>query len=386
MDISKRTAWFMLAAINLMTAVKHFANLGWYELMFWLAAAFPALLFRKSGASPCRRVREGILVYGILFTGVYLALWWVSGYIDGFGHSPYARSLPGIFRNLCLYGGIIVAQEWTRSYILKSGGSGNWTAAVVASSFFLYSLNFPQAQNAFHSWSALFQFTGETLLPGICGTIFLTWMSKTAGALAPLIYRLVPDAVQWLLPALPNSSWQTKMMLGAAIPVFAMLTMQIAPPLRRRRRAGNGWRRRQRTKPSTWVGLALAMAFLFSFSLGLLPYKPMVIATGSMLPVIRPGDMVILQDTDTRLLQVGDVIAYQTQGYQIVHRITAILPSARGNSYILKGDNNDAPDINPVQHDQIMGKVVGVIPYVGLLALSVRSVDSPQSVPVQTGS
>ena len=112
----------------------------------------------------------------------------------------------------------------------------------------------------------------------------------------------------------------------------------------------------------------------------------MVIATGSMLPVIRPGDMVIMEDTAAGSLQVGDIAVYRSGNYQIVHRVAAINTTSNGNSFVFKGDNNDAPDAKAVEYKQILGKVVQIIPYVGLFSLAVKTADTPEDVPVQTGN
>ena len=382
-----KMALIMLAAINVMTVGKYIEYLGWYELAFWLGVSLLAFLNRRAAVSLVKRKQDSVLIYISLLTGAYLVLWWASGYIDDFGRSPFSRSLLGVVKNAGLFGGVIVAQEYIRAYIVGCDTSSKrWMTIAAAFSFFAYSLNLTNMMDAFGNWGTLFQYIGGTLLPGICTAVFLTWLSKRTGFLPPMIFRLVPEAVQWLLPALPKSSWQTNMMLGAAFTVFAIIILQqlgIAEQQRRNKRKRS---KKARANLLSWAGLLVTMGLMFSFSLGLLPLRPMVIATGSMLPVIRPGDMVILQNMDAKVLQVGDVIAYQTEGYQIVHRIMSINLSGDGNSYIMKGDNNDGPDTNAVQESQIVGKVVQIIPYVGLLSLSVQKIDSPLSVPVQTGS
>ena len=386
MDTRMRMALILLAAINGMTVGKNIIYLGWYELVFWAMAAISTFFCRQSAVCTSRRVREGMLVYTLLLSGAYLVLWWVSGYADGFGYSPYSRSALGFAKNLGLFGGIIAAQEYTRAYILRCESSGKqWLTIIAACSFFVYSLNVKKLPAVFLDWGDLFQYIGGTVLPGVCMTVFLTWLSRTAGFLPALIFRLLPEAAQWLLPTLPKNSWQTTMMLGAAFTMFAMIIMQQLVHVNHHRKNAKKERRQKRANPIAGAGLLISVTLMFSFSLGLLPVRPMVIATGSMLPAIRPGDMVILKDTDARSLQVGDVIAYQTEGFQIVHRVMTILPSRQGNSYIMKGDNNDSPDVNAVQESQILGKVIQIIPYIGLLSLSVRKVESPQSVPVETG-
>jgi signal peptidase len=385
MAASKKTALILLCAINLLGILKLFVYPGDYELLFWLAAAVPFFVFRKQRSATGKRGREGLLFYAIVFACLYLALWWGSGYIDGFGHSPFNRSARGILMNLGRFCGIIAAQELIRAFAVDGGRSGRFMAAFTAFTMCLCQIKLRALPSAFSGWSSLLPWVGGTLLPAVMGTAFLTWLCKMAGPVPALVWRIVPEAVLYVLPSLPKASWQTNMLLGAAVPMLALMVMERLSQIHKRSgRRKNG--RRKPANPIAWAGLTVALSLMFAFSLGLFPLKPMVILTGSMLPVIRPGDMVILGDADPKALQVGDIVAYVAEQIQIVHRIMAIQPSPEGNLYIFKGDNNDSPDAKPVQEAQIRGKVVQVVPYVGLLSMAVKTVDPAPDIPVQTGS
>lgn len=338
MDTPQKIAWLLLLAVNVMTVVNQVVYPGWYELAFWIALALAAFLFRRAYISPGRRLLESTLLYVLLFLGAYLILWWGSGYFSGFGSSPYLRTAAGILKNAVLFGGIIAAQEWVRAYALSCGSGSRRMAVFAAWTFFAYGLNSAYVRDAFANWSAFFSFLGGMLLPAVCAAVFLTWLSRSAGFLPPLLWRLLPEAAQWLLPAFPKSDWQTNMLINAAFPIFALLILErLEPGLHRR----SGKRKRRRSKPAAWAGLAAFMGLTFAFFLGLMPLRPMVIATGSMLPAIRPGDMVILANADAAALKEGDVIAYQLEGLQIVHRVVQVVSDGEGISFVLKGDNNE---------------------------------------------
>ena len=388
MDAQKKTALAVLAAINLLTVAKQFFYPGDYELLFWLLAAVPFFIYCRSRARVSMRIWERILLQSLLFTCIYLSFWWGSGYVEGFGSSPYTRSATGVLRNITLFGGSVVLLELARAFTLFSSGRGDRKMILYAAvTFYLYGLNIPAAQAAFSGFGSLLPYVGGTLLPGIMGIVFLTWLSGTAGPVPVLIYSLLPELVLWIMPALPKSGWQTKMMLGVAVPAAALMVMQSMTVSRQKRRESRkGASQRRRSNPMVWTAMISMLAFLFSFFLGLFPYKPMVIATGSMLPVIRPGDMVILHETDPESLAVGDIAAYRTEGYTIVHRIMDIHLTRTGTSFTLKGDNNSEPDVKAIADTQIQGRVVCVIPYMGLLSLAVRTAGPPQSIPVETGN
>lgn len=77
--------------------------------------------------------------------------------------------------------------------------------------------------------------------------------------------------------------------------------------------------------------------------------------TGSMSPTIEKGDIVIVK-LKKQSLQEKDIITYKNENSIITHRIEKI----DENTIIAKGDNNNTED-NPINKDQVIGKVVFII-------------------------
>lgn len=89
-------------------------------------------------------------------------------------------------------------------------------------------------------------------------------------------------------------------------------------------------------------------------------YTNAVVISGSMEPSINVDDMVIIKEEDS--YQVGDVITFvQGNNTGTTHRIV----EKTDNGFITKGDNNNTEDTALVTEDQIIGKVVCVIPHMG---------------------
>lgn len=96
-----------------------------------------------------------------------------------------------------------------------------------------------------------------------------------------------------------------------------------------------------------FIGYALS-TILISFSVlsasGFI--KARIVLTGSMEPVIKPGDIVILAPTPRSQPQLGDVVAYTARRFSgesvgvFTHRIIGGDPV---NGWLVKGDNNPSP-------------------------------------------
>jgi signal peptidase I len=105
------------------------------------------------------------------------------------------------------------------------------------------------------------------------------------------------------------------------------------------------------------------------------PVRVLAIETGSMTPTFVRGTMVFVESVSgPGALHVGEIAAYNapylSPNGPVVHRIIAIHFNGTQEVFTFKGDANPSPDPRPVYWSQIVGKVVGYVPYVGYLILS----------------
>lgn len=96
-----------------------------------------------------------------------------------------------------------------------------------------------------------------------------------------------------------------------------------------------------------------------------LGYKTFSIISGSMMPEINVGDIVVVKDVEINDLKDGDIISFRNDSEIITHRIIRIEEDKKQILYITKGDNNNTEDADKVSFVNIEGKVVNVIPKLG---------------------
>lgn len=101
-------------------------------------------------------------------------------------------------------------------------------------------------------------------------------------------------------------------------------------------------------------------------------YSAYVIVTGSMEPVIKPKDAVLIRRVEADDIQVGDVVTYLSNdeaypGILVTHRVVNINENNGKKIYYTKGDYNETIDRMPIDDSQIYGKVVMRIPKVGYI-------------------
>ena len=106
-------------------------------------------------------------------------------------------------------------------------------------------------------------------------------------------------------------------------------------------------------------------------------YKPKLsiytIISPSMTPVINVYDVVVnIRPNNEDDIQVGDIITYKSEssasyGMMITHRVTEITEENGSIAYKTQGDSNSEPDSMLVSYNQIVGKEILIIPYIGKL-------------------
>lgn len=99
-------------------------------------------------------------------------------------------------------------------------------------------------------------------------------------------------------------------------------------------------------------------------------YEP--VYTGSMEPAIPVGSIVVIKPVNPETLKVGDIICFKIEAESpttVTHRIINIT----NDGFITQGDANEDPDPWTVKKQNVVGKVIAIIPYFGYLGHFVRT-------------
>ncbi|MEN1966940.1 signal peptidase I [Lentibacillus sp. N15] len=100
----------------------------------------------------------------------------------------------------------------------------------------------------------------------------------------------------------------------------------------------------------------------------ILGYQLKTVLSGSMEPGIKTGSIIAVKPGgDMGRFKKGDVITFMADEETLItHRIVDVTKSGDGNIYQTKGDNNNAPDLEPVLAENVKAEYSGfTIPYIG---------------------
>ena len=87
-----------------------------------------------------------------------------------------------------------------------------------------------------------------------------------------------------------------------------------------------------------------------------------------------PGDIVLVEKISSESVNVGDIVMYYSEdGVYITHRVIEETNQSGVTQFVTKGDNNPSADLKIVTAEQVKGRIIGMIPKLGKLALFIRN-------------
>ena len=114
------------------------------------------------------------------------------------------------------------------------------------------------------------------------------------------------------------------------------------------------------------IGLFLLIS-LFLTVPQLVGYPCYHVISPSMEPEIPTGSMVYAKRSSP--FEVGDIIVFEDNGSIVTHRVVSI----EENEIHTKGDQNQTEDLRPIAKENVIGKVVLVVPDLGEIASWISS-------------
>jgi signal peptidase I len=215
------------------------------------------------------------------------------------------------------------------------------------------------------------KFSAQYFAPEFSKSLLATYLAFLGGGVPSIIYIGTIEAVNWLSPILPNLRWITTAFIGVLCPIFSFITLQRMYIKESRQKV---IRDEKEDSVFAWIVTTVISIAIIWFSVGVFPIYPSVIATGSMEPIIKPGDVILVKkDIDKMKLNIGDVIQFKRDNILISHRIIESVEAGGEKAYKTKGDNNSIADSEFVKPEQVKGTIVKIVPKIGWPTLLLKS-------------
>lgn len=351
--------------------------------IFWiLMAIFLKITLGKQLET--RKLKRTIIEYCLIAGLIYIISYMISGLFVTFGKNPYVTTPIGVIINLWTFGTIIVAKEYIRYKLINNVYEKDKIFIAIFISFVYIIFDIEINRLFFNVITPLYvtKIIAQSLIPLIGKNLLYSYTAMNSDYIPAILYEFITKLYIWISPILPNSPWVITSIIETVIPVILFLYIRYT---KNKNDMFKSKEQLMRLDPKNIIPLVIIIILALWFAVGVFPIKPVAIATGSMIPEIDVGDVAIIKKCNANDVIVNDIIEYQMEGYTVIHRVIEKRQSKGEYTFITKGDNNNAADINPVTEDQIIGKCVFQIKYIGYPAVWLHIVQANEQVKVETG-
>jgi signal peptidase len=377
----KRAIWITIAllvgiylAMNMGLAKLIGGFTGTYLILplLWIIIGVAVIFLPRYRTAAKLKDKSSIIQLALMIGFFQMILLIVGGLFASFGKSPYSFTPTGILTNLLFVAAMLFGMEFSRAWLVNHLGRKHVFLALASVAIVYTLLSVPLTQiTGLRLEVGSIDFINSTFLPSLAENLLATFLALLGGPIPALLYRGILQAFWWFSPVLPDLPWMFKGLIGTVLPIVGLVLMnslyspQTGPKKGKRAESGS---------VTGWIITTVAAVAIIWFAVGLFPFQPALVGSGSMEPKMYPGDVVIIAKVQADNIETGDVIQFRVpEEVTIMHRVIEIQETEGGSKvFITKGDANDEPDSEPVLPDNVVGKAVLTIPKVGWASVVVK--------------
>ena len=325
--------------------------------LFWGGIIIYLIIYRKKNYIRLDKNKK-YFKYMVIISFIYAIAYLYLGVILGFSEKTNNYNIIAIIIP-------IIAIEMARNVIATSNKNNKIVLIFTTILFILVELKYNILVNLYPYKEAFFEYICEAILPLIAFNSLYTYLTLKGSFAITLVYRIIISLIMLVLPIFTNVDWFITATIGILSPViiYALFKYKLANK--------NDDIRKKKQKFHNKISFAVIFIFcinLVSFMIGIFKYEPITILSNSMKPIYERGDVVIFEkisDSELSQIPINEIIVYSVGEQNIAHRIVDKIEENGTVIYLTKGDNNNVSDKVAVQIDQIKGKYIFHIKYIG---------------------
>ena len=351
--------------------------------LFWITlAVFLKIAIGKSYQKS--RIKKEVIQYILIAVIIYILTYMISGLFITFGNNPYFTTVKGFLINLWMFGTVIISKEYIRYRLINNvyENDKKEIAILVSLIYIIIEIGLNKYINTKITLLFALKDICQNLIPLIAKNVLHSYISMKSDWKPASIYELFTKLYLWLSPILPNAPWIMVAIIETTIPTILFFYIRYAnsknSEIKSRQEIEN-------VNPKNSIPLVVLVILVIWFTIGVFPIKPIAIASGSMEKELYVGDVVIVKKCNANDIVNGDIIQYQMKGYTVIHRVIEKKQKNGEYYFTTKGDNNPSEDKESVKEDQVLGKVIFKVKYLGYPAIWLNIIQSNEQVEVDTG-
>lgn len=315
-------------------------------------------------------------LYMIIFALIYLGIFYLLGLYFGFQQSKIILSFWTLYQYIIPFAIIIVCSEIIRNILLAQKieiklFKNKYDLSLVLTYIISVLIDFILYAGIYDlsNINNFLTITGFVLFASLSSNLLYNYISSRYSYKGLIIYRLVTILYVYIIPVIPNVYILIRTFLRIIYPFIIYLILDSIYSKKDRRISKKFKRKRLISNSILFIVMTLLIMLIScKFKYGLI-----VIGSGSMTGTLNIGDAIIYEEYDGKDLDIGQVIIFDYNNMQTIHRIVDRNNVNGEVRYYTKGDANPRNDDNYRIKDNINGIVKLRIKYIGKPTLWFRN-------------
>lgn len=323
--------------------------------------------------------KKNVNILMIIFAGIYLGVFYLMGLYFGFIKSKITLSLWSFYKFILPLSIIIISTEKIRKIFLSQDVKLHIKSKIIDISLILTYIAMVLVDliiyTGIYNLSKLEDFLialGFVLFASLSCNLLYNYISFRYDEKGIIIYRMITTLFIYIIPITPDIYIFFRSFLRMLYPYIIYIVIE-------KLYSKNDFTISYNDKKKEVIGntlLLIVMTLLIMLISCQFKYGILVIGSRSMTGTIDKGDAVIFEKYNGQEIQKGQVIIFDYDGIQTVHRVEEIKIVNDEYRYYTKGDANEKRDESYITKDKIDGLVKLRIKYIGYPTLWIRSIFS----------
>lgn len=334
-------------------------TVSYYPLLFIFVFFFIIITLTLGYEKDNHRFKKDVLLSVLIYISIFFLLYYLISIPFGYLRNGYTFNVQTILKILLPNLLIIISSELLRYSVVTKSKGFNLGIVLITLIMIFSDVYFEIIKVQSYNFEYILKLICNDLLPAIFKNIFLTYISYKVGFRTPIIYRLIMEITFFIVPIVPNYSEYLDSIINTVFPLLILFSIK---------KDFNDDPKKD-VKYGTYVitiFLVLLMSLMIILSSGMFKIYSIAIASNSMAKTINKGDIVVVEKVDKiKKLKVGDILVFENDKKIIVHRIINIYEIDNKYYFETQGDNNPYKDGFITGEEQVKGKVITKLPFMG---------------------
>ena len=329
---------------------------------YLIIISFISILLLGIRKTPNKILEKNVMNFLIYQIIIYFLITYGIGIFIGFLSNSYSLKITSIIKHLIPAIIFIITTELVRYTVISANKDKKYPIVVITILIILLELLMTINAYKTNTFEGIFKLIASSLIPLSVKHYMLSYLSYSTGIKSPIIYRLILDLYIYIAPIFPNFGEALQSIINIIFNIIIYLSnYQIV-------------NERQYKEPEfktkkfdvTDLAYTIIIVFVVCLASGKMRYSIISIGSGSMSPTFNKGDAVVLDQKPAKNnIKKQDIIVFENHGKLTIHRIIRIEEKNNETYYYTKGDANNVEDNVELTYEDVKGKLLFIVPYVG---------------------